>query len=337
MNRFELKESTLGKFKTIKLIDNSYGSQLEIALKGATPRSFKLPVDGKLFDVLDGFRTEEELEIGRGARNWIMTPFANRVKDGKYFFNGVEHILLPVAPRDYVIHGYTSHQFFEIENVETNDEFIKVVLVNRSIRPGVYRGYPFALDVFVSFKLSGAKVSIKVDGKNSDDKPLPFFCGWHPYFKTSDKGIEHLIMTVDAKSNILMDEKFFPFDGEKAFAPIENYPLDNYTPRITIQKRIINNRVIDNCFADLNFNDEGFATSYLFDPENGLEISVFQKSGVTLVFTGDSLKERKRQSVAIEPMQSLTNTFNRPELMPDFTIEPGASSIFEFGFEIKRK
>ncbi len=337
INRFELKDSTLGKFKTIKLIDTVIGTALEIALKGATPLSFLTPFEEILFNILDGFCTDEELAAGRGARNWIMTPFANRVRNGRYNFNGIEYQLQPVAPRDYVIHGYTSHEIFEIDSVETTDEFIKLVFVNRSIRPGVYAGYPFALDVFISFKLSGSKVSIKVEGKNVDDKLLPFFCGWHPYFKTSDNGIEHLLLTVNAKSNILMDEKFFPLEGKDTFAPIEKYPHINYTARQSDKERIINGRVIDNCFADLNFNHDGYAQNILFDPENGMEISVFQKGGVTLVFTGDSLKERKRQSVAIEPMQSLTNTFNHPEMMRNFTIETGKSSVFEFGFEISRK
>lgn len=337
INRFEVKESTLGKFKTIKLIDTVIGSALEIALKGATPLLFETPFGDNVFNILDGFSSEEELATGRGARNWIMTPFANRVRNGRYTFNGIEYQLQPVAPRDYVIHGYTSHEIFEIDSIETTDEFLKVVFVNRSIRPEVYSGYPFAIDVFVSFKLFGSKVSIKVEGKNVDDKPLPFFCGWHPYFKTSDMGIEHLLLTVNAKSNILMDEKFFPLESNDAFVPIEKYPHINYTPHQSDKERIINGRVIDNCFADLMLDDRGYAKNILFDPENGMEISVFQKSGVTLVFTGDSLKERKRKSVAIEPMQSLTNTFNRPELMHDFTIEAGKSSVFEFGFEVNRK
>lgn len=337
MNSFELKEAALGKFTTLQLIDFETGSKLEIALKGATPLSFNIPINGNPFNVLDGFATEEELDKGSGARNWIMTPFANRVREGKYFFNGEEHQLQPVPPRDYVIHGYTSHQLFEIEKVEKNNKFIKVILSNKSIRPNVYKGYPFSLDVSVMFILSGTKVIIEVTGRNTGEKPLPFFCGWHPYFKTSDKGIEHLILTVDANSNILMDNKYLPLDGGMAYSPIHNHPDLNFLPQLTEAERTIKGRIIDNCFANLQFDDEGIASSILFDPENSLEITVFQKGGITLVFTGDTLKERKRNSLAIEPMQSLTNTFNRHELINQFTVNPGDANSFHFGFEVQRK
>jgi len=337
MNRFELKEAALGKFKTIQLIDNETRTKFEVALKGATPLSFDTHFDGKFFSVLDGFLTAEELDKGSGARNWIMTPFANRIRNGKYFFNGEEYQMQPVPPRNYVIHGYTSHELFEIDNVETEKEFIKVALLNKSIRPYVYKGYPFSLDVRVTFILSGAKVTINVAGKNTGCKPLPFFCGWHPYFKTSDKGIEHLILTVDAQSNILMDNNYLPLDGDETYSLINDFPKLNFLSRTPQVERTINGRIIDNCFAKLKFDDEGIARSFLFDPENNLEITLFQKGGVTLVFTGDTLKERKRKSLAIEPMQSLTNTFNRSELIDQFTIVSGNEKSFYIGFVVKRK
>ncbi len=337
MNRFELKEAALGKFKTIQLIDNETRTKFEVALKGATPLSFDTHFDGKFFSVLDGFANEEELDKGSGARNWIMTPFANRIRNGKYFFYGEEYQMQPVPPRNSVIHGYTSHELFEIDNVETEKEFIKVALLNKSIRPNVYKGYPFSLDVRVTFILSGTKVTINVAGKNTGCKPLPFFCGWHPYFKTSDKGIEHLILTIDAQSNILMDNNYLPLDGDEAYARILDFPALNFQSQLKNVERIINGRIIDNCFANLYFDDEGIARSILFDPENNLEITLFQKGGVTLVFTGDTLKERKRKSLAIEPMQALTNTFNRSELIDQFTIDAGNEKSFNFGFEVKRK
>lgn len=337
MSRFEYKESNLGKFKTFILQDNESGTRLETAFKGATPLSFNMLINGREFNILDGFASEEELDYSRGARNWIMTPFANRIKDGRYRFEGNEYVLEPIAPRDYVIHGYTSHELFELEAVEISDTNITALLVNRSIRNGKYPGYPFSADVYVKFTLSGSKVNISVEGRNTGEESLPFFSGWHPYFKTSARGIEHLILTLDAGSNIVMDPNYLPLEGRDAYAPITDFPGINYSPSVPISGRRINGRVIDNCFAGLNFDSGGTARSLLYDPDNGVEITVFQKGGVTLVFTGDSLKERKRESVAIEPMQSITNTFNRPELKELYTVQPGGSNIFEFGFEVNQK
>jgi aldose 1-epimerase len=60
-------------------------------------------------------------------------------------------------------------------------------------------------------------------------------------------------------------------------------------------------------------------------------LKVFQNKGVTLIFSGDSLIDRKRKSIAIEPMQCLTNSFNRKEFEDEITINPGEEKSFKFG------
>lgn len=331
MKRFLFAEKkTFGTFTTFELKDTASGASAEVALKGATLLKYYINLNNELFNIIDGFKTPEELIKAKGARSYIMTPFANRIPDGKYSFEGKSYVIEPVPPRTEVIHGFTASHIFGLEEYAETDEFASITLVT-DITPDQYKGYPFSLKVSVKFTLSEEKLDIAVTSVNTGENSAPFFCGWHPYFRTNEDGIENLILTIDAESVISMDEKFIPLKGSAAFSPIEKHKRDDYRSVLTEKERIINNRKLDLCYANLNLDKKGFAYSSIYDPDNGLKITMYQKGGVTLAFSGDSLIARKRKAVALEPMMALTNAFNREDFKKLITIQPGASISFNFG------
>lgn len=334
MSRFGYKEKMFGEFPVIELTDSTKGQSFEIALRGATPLKYNINYNNTDLDILDGFASSEEFVYSKGARCWIMAPFANRLPDGKYSFEGNDYKVNPIPPRNYVIHGFTAFETFSIEEVNEETDSISVELVNKKTRPGVFEGYPFALDVQVSFKLEENRLTVEVEGCNRGDVPLPFGSGWHPYFKTGDGGIDHLILTMNAGKIIRLDEKYFPLQGNLAYASVDDYPELNFSSKIDEGVRRINKRKLDTCYDGLVKDDDGFSRASILDPDNGLKLSMFQEGGVTLAFSGDSLSTRPRKSVALEPMQFITNAFNRSELADKIKVAPGESSRFKFGVEI---
>jgi len=52
------------------------------------------------------------------------------------------------------------------------------------------------------------------------------------------------------------------------------------------------------------------------------------------VYTADTLGTRRRESIALEPVEFMTNAFNRPECQVDLNLKPGASRRFRFGVEV---
>ncbi len=336
MSRFNYSEGIFGSYKTISLTDNAIGNKLELLLSGATPLNFITQINEKSFDIIDGFKNDDEVKLGSGARCWIMTPFANRIPNGVYEFNGKKYQLNPIPPRTQVIHGLTSREIFILSNVEINENFVEATFTYDNIRPGKFEGYPFAINIFVKYKLEENKLSIQVSCENIGDIPAPFQTGWHPYFKTSENGIENLILTVNANEIVDVDDNLIPLSGNKAYKKIENFPELDFRANIAAEKRKINGRIIDKCFADLKVEDKNISKAGIFDPENGMTISLFQKGGVTLVFTGDSLSRGQRKSIAVEPMQFVTNAFNRDELKNEISVFPGQKSSFEFGFELSK-
>ncbi len=337
MSKYEFIEKSNTDLDTIELSDTESGNKIEIALQGATLLNYFIPLNGELFNIIDGFTTPQELLSGKGARCWIMTPFANRIPNGIYNFNKNTYKLLPISPGTKVMHGISSHQKFEIYERGLTENFIEITFISKEIRPGVFPGYPFSLNVYIKYRLEKDKLSMSVIGENTGDTPLPFFPGWHPYFKTSDKGIDHLQLTVNSGKIILMNDQFIPLANNEAYGNIDNYTELDFRDTISNELRIIGSRILDIGYADLKKDNDGLFRSSIYDPQNGLGITMFQKDGFTIVFSGDSLPDRPRKSIAIEPMRFLTNAFNRNEFIEDMTILPGENKKFTFGVEISRK
>ena len=336
MSGFGYKETEFGNFRAIELIDSKKGQSFLIALRGATPLKYIINHNDTYIDVLDGFASPEEFVYSKGARCWIMAPFANRLPDGMYDFEGKSYKVKPIPPRDYVIHGFTAFENFSAEEINEGTDSVSVKLVNRKTRPGLFEGYPFALDVSVTFKLETDKLSVCIEGTNCGDKPLPFGSGWHPYFKTGGKGIDNLILTLNAEKVIKLDENYLPLPGPEAYESVKAYPDMNFNSYLDENERRINGRKLDTCYDSLAADNDGLSRATIFDPENGLKLSMFQEGGVTLAFSGDSLPTRKRNSVALEPMQFITNAFNRDELADKIKVAPGETSSFSFGVEISK-
>jgi aldose 1-epimerase len=332
--RFEVNDSTLGQFKTLLISDNKTNSKIEIALRGATLLNYFVKINQELFHFIDGFQTPEELEFGKGARCWIMTPFANRIKNGLYNFLGNTYYLKPIPPRTQVIHGLTSNVNFKVLDINSSNEKIEIIFYTDILRPGIFDGYPFSVDVYIKYVFEGLKLNVEVIAKNVGNEPAPFGTGWHPYFKTSEKGIDNLILTINANQLIITDQNLIPLKDENAYGRIDDYPGCDFRETKTIVERVIKNRILDNCFADLKVDDIGLHSTSLHDTTNGIKISVFQRGGMTQVFSGDTLSGRERKSIAIEPVQFMTNAFNRPELVDKIKIAPGEESKFEFGLEV---
>jgi hypothetical protein len=58
---------------------------------------------------------------------------------------------------------------------------------------------------------------------------------------------------------------------------------------------------------------------------------VWQETGFMHVFTGDTLPRDQRASIAIEPVEVMTNAFNRAEFAAAIPLPPGQTRRFRCG------
>ncbi|NID17308.1 aldose 1-epimerase [Luteibacter yeojuensis] len=334
MSRFTVTRSNLGDQELVVLVDADADREVRIARRGATVLSIVTCPPEARCDIADGFRDEKELLAHKGSRFAIMAPFANRVNDARYTFEGKSYDLQPgaVGADRAIRHGFLRGELFDIQREHANDDHASVTLFSAAIRPGAHPGYPFALDVSVAFTLDEKGLTVEAKTRNVGDHAAPTFFGWHPYFRLSDNPIEGWELQVPADTVIATGTDFIPVPGTRAWQA-----LDKAERWVDFRKpRAIGDAALNHTYADLQLDADGRARTRLRDPKSGSGIAVWQERGVMLVFTSDTAERDARKSVALEPMECMADAFNRDDCTPQVTLPPAQERRFVCGVEFDR-
>ncbi len=91
------------------------------------------------------------------------------------------------------------------------------------------------------------------------------------------------------------------------------------------EPRAIGQLRLDHCFTELERDDDGRATVELRDSARGVRRTLWvdETFGYLMVFSGDTLGDAARRSVAVEPMTCPPNAFRSGEGV--IRLAPGAS------------
>ncbi|MBW8794198.1 MAG: aldose 1-epimerase [Streptomyces sp.] len=327
---YRIAENRLGGERTLVVSAPDGTARAVLALSGATLLSWQVRSEatGRLTELTDGYRDDKELLVQDGVRAGLLAPFPNRVADGRYHHADQDHDLLPGHHGDRLIyHGFAREAPFELAHATTTADSARLLLHTTSIRPGRYPGYPFAIDLAVEYTLTARELGITIRATNVGGSTAPYAAGWHPYF-TLSRPIDDLTLHIPAHTLIRTDAALIPLPGEDALLPLDNCPgMDFRTPKQ------LSDAVIDACYADLTPGPAGRIETVLTNSATGEELRVWQHSGYMHVFTGDTLARDRRASIALEPVETMTNAFNRPEHAAALALEPGRSRAFAFGVE----
>ncbi len=332
MPRYTIRRESVGPWPTVTLADSIGGSSVTVASRGARLLHFNVPVAGELRDIADGYRDADALSALKGARFAVMAPFANRVRDARYRFDGEAFDLKPAAVGGDrgIMHGFVLDADFVPQTIESDDGHASVLFEYRGLRPGAHPGYPFAVDVTARYMLHAGGLDVEIGMRNVGEQVAPCFCGWHSYFRLRDDGIAECELQMPAQQTIRTDAALIPLPGAAAYASLDRHPDLDFR-----QPRCIGGSVFDTGFTELDADSDGRVRTHLRDPRSGLAIALWQQRGVVLVFTGDTLTEGRRRSVALEPMEAMTDAFNREDCAAAITLAPGASRYFSCGVEVK--
>lgn len=333
MSRYTIRHEHLGAFPVLALIDSDTGTSARLARHGATLLEYQVPVAGQLRDVVDGYAGADELDARHGSRCAVMLPFANRIDDARYRFNDAEHDLQPGVADDArgIMHGFVRDAEFDLLSVDSDDTGACVRMGCHSVVAGAHVGYPFTLDLEVAFTLHAGGLDVEATMLNVGDVGAPCFFGWHPYLRLRDDGIDECELKLPARQAIMIDDQLIPLPGTAAFKSLDDCPELDFR-----QWRALAGSVLDNGFADPVADADGRIRSRLRDRESGLSVAMWQESGVIQVYTADTLVgDAVRRSVALEPMQAMTDAFNRPDCVDAITLEPGAERRFRCGLEVR--
>jgi len=311
----------------IVMLQDDAGRRVRVACHGAALIGFEIPCGGRSFDMAAGHRDAAEIVARPGSRFAIMAPFAGRIADARYRFDGHDYDLQPgAAPGQRESrHGFVRDADFAVAELVANTGSARATL-STSIRG--QPGYPFAIDLAVTFTLDAAGLVLEARMRNSGDRPAPCFFGWHAYFRASDGSADEWLLEVPARTLIRTGTDLIALAGNAAYVTLGAEPaLDFRRPRL------IGGSILDQEYTDLIAQADGRICTRLTDPKTRFGITVWQERGVMHVFTGDTLKRDARRSVALEPMECMADAFNRPEWANALRLDAGAERVFRCGVQ----
>lgn len=324
--RYAVARSFLGD-QPIVVLEDDAGRRVRIACRGAALIGFEVPRDGRPFDIAAGHRDAGEIVARPGSRFAVMVPFAGRIADARYRFAGGDYDLLPgAAPGQRESrHGFVRDADFAVSELVSEAGSARATL---STLVRGRQGYPFLIDLSVSFTLDAAGLSLAARMRNSGNGSAPCFFGWHSYFRAGDGSTDEWLLEVPARTLIRTGTDLIALPGNAAYLPLDDAPTLDFR-----RSRLIGGSILDQGYTDLTADADGRVRTRLSDPRSGFEISVWQERGVMHAFTGDTLKRDARRSIALEPMECMANAFNRPEWADRIRLDPGAERVYRCGVE----
>ncbi|RRO17190.1 aldose 1-epimerase [Flavobacteriaceae bacterium 14752] len=211
----------------------------------------------------------------------ILFPFVNRIKEGQYDFAGQSYQLECNEPGcGNAIHGLVFNKTFEIEETEEKSDYAKVKL--SYIEKDPPQGFPFQYKINLTYTLTEASLSLKLEVKNIDKTPFLFNTGWHPYFCVSNFDTDFLGFKTDKQ--VIFNDKMIALGTAKAL--IANpYSLKNKT--------------LDDCFVLSDKAVEFYTDHYK------ATITGRPKSDFLQIYAPPGEKR-----LAIEPMTGISDSFN---------------------------
>ena len=258
-------------------------------------------------------------EAGGGARSWTvdgsellasfasgtrdaafagkpLMPWPNRLRDGRYVFEGAEHRVAITEPEtSTALHGLTLSSPWRASRTSAHGITLSHRLRGRE-------GYPFALDLAVGYELDSAGVVVTLRATNAGPGRAPFGAGLHPYLRLTGD----ITLQVPANTRVPIDDRLLPTGPP---TPLSGTELDfRHARRLGDQR-------LDTCFGDLERGAAGVASLTLAGPRR-LVVWMDDAFHFVQVFTADG-------AIAVEPMTCAPDAFNTGDGL--LVLEPGAS------------
>lgn len=232
----------------------------------------------------------------------ILFPFANRIKDGSYTFNGEEFQLeINQKEENNALHGLVYSKTFKILNEDVSDTEASIKLEYNEVNES--KGFPYNYTIQLQYILTEDSLKLTVSVKNTDSKSFPFTLGWHPYFIS--KNLYKSSLKFDSNRKIILGERMIT-------TGVEDYKNgDSFE---------IKDKQLDDCFI-LNNNKVQFLT-----PDYDLEMNASSNETFLQMYTPP-----RANTIAIESTTGVSDSFNNKIGLQ--VLEPGKT--YNIDWEIK--
>ena len=252
---------------------------------GATLRSFS--VDGR--DVVRGFGLQDMISGGRGQN---LIPWPNRIRDGRYSFDGVTQQLALSEPARYnASHGLARYVPWVLIDKKIN-------AVTNRVRIHPQPGWPGTLEALITHEVGDDGLTVTVEATNIGTVELPFGYGAHPYLTVGESTVDEVALNVPAASYLEVDDD--------RLLPLKLSPVDG-----TVYDRrsgpLLGSTNLDTAMTDLARDADGRWRVSLGLGDRYAELWGDETMQWVQVFTGGPHRD---WSIAVEPMTCGPDAFN---------------------------
>jgi aldose 1-epimerase len=273
---------------------------------GATLRSFS--IDGR--DVVRGFGVEDQISGGRGQN---LIPWPNRIRDGRYIFNGgVQQLALTEPARHNASHGLARYVPWVLINKQAD-------AVTNRVRIYPQQGWPGVLEATITHRVSEDGLTVTVDATNIGATEVPFGYGAHPYLTVGESTVDDVAITVPAESYLEVDDRLLPIK----ISPVEGTAYD------LRGGPVLGSVNLDTALTDLVRDADGRWRVKLGLGDRHAEVWGDETMHWIQVFSGGP---SRNSSIAVEPMTCGPDAFNAGPTHDGMRIlTPGSSFRGEWG------
>ena len=314
---FKIIEEKQNDLERLKLLNEQSGEYVSIVPRfGSNINELVLKKNDALYDIIDGNRDQASFSgkgIFKGAN---LTPFPNRLKDGKYIFGGIAYQLFKnYREEGNAAHGFIYDKPFDVIRKKMETHFAQVT--SRYFYDGSLAGYPFPFELKLIYTLSDSEgFQCETRAINKHNQPIPFGNGWHPFF-TFKKKVDQLSLKFFSEKQVILDSSLLP-DGR-----LRDYNLFNSFKPIGAD-------FYDSCFYLKN--GSGVHCTELYDPDADATIQLWQETGAGKYNYLQIYTPPHRNSIAIEPMTCSVNAFNNGDGLN--VLEPGQIFTARYGIKL---
>lgn len=221
----------------------------------------------------------------------ILFPFPNRIRDGKFSFQGEQYAVNP--PR----HGFVRDKSWQVDSHGASVEagaWLTSSFEAADYPAEILQQFPFPFRLEVTYRLKDARLQIETLVKNTGARDMPAGYGIHPYFRRPSSGT----LTVPARQRLELAETL---PTGKLLDVADRYDLRGAAD--------INELNLDDIYTGVEADGDGLTRCVLIDEENKLK-TVVEFSRVEFPYVVVYTPPAPRQAICVEPNTCPTDAFN---------------------------
>ncbi|AKE88895.1 aldose 1-epimerase family protein [Rhodococcus aetherivorans] len=274
------------------------GYRAEVSSSGAALRVLEHESATGPYRLTESWPENERPPLRSGT---VLAPWPNRIRDGHFYFDGIEHQLALTEPeRGNAVHGFAWHRDWVL--VSHNDSRIE-----QALDVGLHKGWPYQLRLTATHEVGDDGLTVTHTATNVGGYHSPFGLGVHPYVRAGDAPVDECTLRLAAGTRLPLD----PGRGlPNAYSqPVEGTEFDFTAPRP------LRGVELEAPYSALDVDVDGRARHDLRGPDGrGVQLWAGREFAWLQVFTAGAVPELeypgRGRALALEPMTCPPDAFN---------------------------